>query len=161
MSSRSESIFKRVDLSAQQIRMVAQRRYEDAKFLLNTGSNARMNAAMYLGGFALECLLKARLLDKYSFLKRSVPTPLAAKDQAKLRGLIYQSHDLATMVDSLPELVKSLQRRDKEYQTNLAATLTQVCGEWTIFARYSPKNATQAEARRFLERIEELRKWLQ
>jgi len=62
-------IFARVRVSPTQLRTVAERRFDDASYLRESGKNARANGAMYLAGFVLECLLKARLIEKYSCLR--------------------------------------------------------------------------------------------
>jgi hypothetical protein len=41
------------------------------------------------------------------------------------------------------------------------ANLNRICGEWTIFARYSTQSATMHEASRFLDNIKELIPWLE
>ena len=58
-------IFLKVRLRPTQLRTVAERRFDDAVALRQTGKNARANGAIYLGGFAIECLLKARLLEDF------------------------------------------------------------------------------------------------
>ena len=40
-------------------------------------------------------------------------------------------------------------------------TLVRVCGEWTIFARYSTLSADIRDAREFLNDVGELKKWFQ
>jgi len=52
-----------------QLRTVADRRFGDADSLRRTGRNARANGAMYLGGFVIECPLKALLLEKFPWLQ--------------------------------------------------------------------------------------------
>lgn len=56
-------------LRPSQLRVVADRRFDDANTLRGTKQNARANGAMYLGGFVVEILLKARLLEKFAWLQ--------------------------------------------------------------------------------------------
>jgi len=116
-----------------------------------------MNAAMYLAGFALECRLKALLLEKLTF---SRAMRVAVPEETEYRRLIFQSHDLSAMHGQLPDLMTKLEKKDREHQTNTLSLLRQVCGEWTIFARYSPASATRAEAKLFIERVEDLKNWI-
>ena len=62
-------IFQKVRLRPTQLRTVANRRFGDAEALRETGQNARANGVMYLGGFVIECLLKAQLLERFRWLQ--------------------------------------------------------------------------------------------
>ncbi|GMU21650.1 MAG: hypothetical protein AMXMBFR13_17410 [Phycisphaerae bacterium] len=70
--SRRISVFSRERLKPSQLRMVAERRWGDADCLRHSGLNSRANGAMYLAGFAIECLLKAALLEKHGCFKANV-----------------------------------------------------------------------------------------
>jgi hypothetical protein len=68
-------IFKKIRLTPTQLRTVAERRFADAEALRDTKANARANGTMYLAGFVVECLLKAKLLERYRWLQSaSSPT---------------------------------------------------------------------------------------
>ena len=56
-------------LGPTQARTVANRRLGDAQALVDTGENTRANGAIYLGGIVIDCLLKARLMEKFPFLR--------------------------------------------------------------------------------------------
>lgn len=62
------TIFDRLRLRPSQLRTVVDRRFDDAETLRRTGENARANGAIYLGGFVIECLLKAKLLEEFPWL---------------------------------------------------------------------------------------------
>ena len=153
-------IFKRVRLRPTQLRTVADRRFDDAGALRATRQNARANGAMYLGGFVVECLLKARLLEKFQWLQSAGSPAGRSRDEQRLWSLCYRSHDLDEILAQLPEVTERLSRLEQRESNRLVQSLKSVCGQWTIFARYSPYNADIDDARRFLDVIEELKPWL-
>jgi hypothetical protein len=149
-------IFQKIRLRPTQLRTVADRRFDDANTLRKTGQNARANGAMYLGGFVIECLLKAKLLERFSWLE-SAGSPMGrSKDDQYLWSLCYRSHDLEEILAKLPEI----QDRLKRESDRLLYSLKRLCAQWTIYARYSPYNADIDDAREFLDQIEELKLWL-
>jgi len=156
------SIFARMRLTPGQLRTVAERRFADAESLRKTGENARANAAMYLAGFVIECLLKARLLEKYSWLQSVRNAGQLPKNERRLYDLCYRMHDLAEILDSLPDLKQRLMNLDRNrWQTgHLFPMLHSIVGRWTIFARYSTQMATMAEAGDFVHQIKEVKEWL-
>ncbi len=152
------SIFDKVMLSPSQLRTVAQRRYEDADYLRNSRLNKHANGVMYLGGFVLECLLKACLLERQPELTGPLPARRQDAVWLRRRHLLMRSHDLAALLEEMPSLLLRLAQVEptRRYRDNLL----KLCGQWTIFARYSPQSATMQEAGRFLEQIRELKPWL-
>jgi hypothetical protein len=156
------SIFEKMRLSPTQLRTVAERRFADAESLRRTGQNARANGAMYLAGFVVECLLKAKLLEKYSWLQSARNTGALPKADRKLYDLCYRMHDLAAISERLPEVKQHLMNLDRNRgQTGrLYPMLQSVVGRWTIFARYSPQMATMREAADFIRQIKEIKEWL-
>jgi hypothetical protein len=149
------SVFNRVPLNAKQLRTVADRRYDDADYLRASGRNKHANGVLYLGGFVLECLLKARLLETFPQL---ILPPRPGDARAMKRYDLLWRHDLAAIVEELPNLVQRL--NDLGAGGHFALTLRSLCGRWTIFARYSPKSATMQEADLFLDQIKDLKPWL-
>lgn len=137
------------------MRTVAERRFADADCLRKTGQNERANGAMYLGGFVIECLLKAKLLEKHKWLQGS-PGDLSkrSKPERELYSLCYQKHDLDGLLAHLPHVTQVLSSR------GLLKSLKDICGSWTVFARYSPRATTSENAKAFLADIKELKKWL-
>ena len=88
------NIFQKVRLHPTQLRTVADRRFADADVLRKTGKNTRANGSMYLGGFVIECLLKAMLLERYPWLQTAGSPQVRGKDDQYLWSLCYRSHDL-------------------------------------------------------------------
>ncbi len=152
-------IFQRIRRRPTQIRTVADRRLADAEYLRRSGRAAHANGAIYLGGFVLECLLKAQMLETHRWLQN--PPPNLAKRSAgdrRLYVLCYQSHDLAAISEQLPRVARKLY--DVDGTGRLHRSFKRLCGQWTVFARYSPRIAELSEAADFLDRIKELRPWL-
>lgn len=153
-------IFERQRLTAAQLRQVADRRYDDAEFLRQSGINARANGVFYLAGFVVECLLKARLVEAY-------PSVVAERDPGKLSrsdrltwALIFRSHELDQMLERLPDIEVKMRAANRMGGDVALASLKKICGEWTIFARYSTRVETMKAASVFLDQIKELRSWL-
>jgi len=153
-------IFQRVRLRPTQLRTVADRRYDDAATLCKTGKNARANGAMYLGGFVMECLLKAQLLAEYPWLETAGSPEGRSRNDRHLWSLCYRSHDLDEILAKLPKILERLSRVEQGGSNRLVQSLKGICSRWTIYARYSPHTADIHEARVFLEQVRELKQWL-
>jgi hypothetical protein len=149
-------IYDKVRLNPAQARTVADRRLADADYLGKSDRNIHANGAMYLGGIALECFLKAKLLERHAWLQHP-PEDIdnRSSQERELYRLCYVEHNLARLQERLSgEPLKPLER------AGLLPTLKELCGEWTIHVRYSPKMAPMRDARNFLSRIKELKRWL-
>lgn len=153
-------IFRRERLTPAQLRTVAQRRLDDADCLRKTGDNARANGVFYLGGFVIECLLKALMLERYPSMQRAPSPEKMSEQDRRIWYLIYRSHDLDGMLPYLPELQRSLREADEREGTDRLGWLTAICATWTIFARYSPKMEKMKDAAEFLDRVSDLKEWL-
>ena len=138
---------------------VAERRFNDAVALCDTGENARANGAAYLAGFVIEILLKARLVSKFESIARKRPHEVGDADR-EVWNLIWRRHDLEGMVTALKELEVALKARGERDGIDYAAELKKVCAEWTIQARYSPRTMLMSEARDILERVRRLKELL-
>jgi hypothetical protein len=153
MSGPPLDIFAKIRLTPGQLRAVAERRFADARCLLDSGDAERANGAIYMVGFVIECLLKALLL--------AVPVDaaaLSASDREVLH-LLY-SHELDDMLGFLPEIKAKFAGLRLASGRPVWQTLRNICEEWTVFARYSTKSAKPAQAREYLATIEEVKKWL-
>jgi len=115
---------------------------------------------MYLGGFVIECLLKASLLEKFPWLKNATPPAGRSKPDQYLWSLCYRSHDLDEILAKLPEIRDRLSRLEQRGTPRLLQSLNSICAQWTIYARYSTESADINEARTFLDQIKELKEWL-
>ena len=148
------SIFDKAKLTQRQLRTVADRRFADAEALRKTNRNRHANGAMYLGGFVIECLLKAKLLEKYTWLRTVRAPDGRPRREQRLWSLVYRLHSLDEILGWLPEIT---QRLVAAGQGRLVQNLKNICSRWTVFARYSPKTGEMSEARKFLDQIRELK----
>ena len=155
-----KGIFRKLRLTPGQLRAVAEKRYEDAQCLLKSDQSARANGAMYMGGFVIECLLKAMLLERHPNLQQPVDPAKLSKPDLEVHRLLY-SHDLDAMLEFLPEVETKLGAMQSTKGTPVLTRFRAICEEWTVYARYSPKHATiEGDARPFLETIREVKTWL-
>jgi hypothetical protein len=153
-------IFDKVRLRPSQLRTVADRRFGDAEALRKTKDNARANGAIYLGGFVIECLLKAKLLERFNWLQSAGSPDGRSKQEQRLWSLCYRRHDLDEVLAELPEITQRLSRLEQQGSSRFSQSLKGICSQWTVFARYSPYNADIDDARKFLKQVEELKPWL-
>jgi len=149
-------IFARQRLTTGQMRAVAERRFDDAKALCETGQNARANGAQYLAGIVIEILLKAALVEAFPGVAVLKSYEVSSADRL-VWNLIWRSHDLAEMLEHLPNLKASISRRGRIAGKPYLNWLAAICGSWTIFARYSPVTSTMEEAKVMLERVRTLK----
>lgn len=155
----SGDIFRKRRLTPNQLRAVAEHRGGDAWCLFESGQNARMVGAIYIGGFVIECLLKALLLERHPNLQRPVdPARLASADR-DVHALLY-NHELDEMLLFLPEVEKKLRSIGPGRRGSPWEGFRGICAEWSVYARYSPKQAKPEDARRFLETVDEVKQWL-
>jgi hypothetical protein len=157
---RGKQIFRKQQLGPGQLRAVAERRWGDARYLCMSGRNDRANGAMYLGGFVIECLLKAKLMEKYRWLANASPGQIQDASKRWIWNLCHRLHDLDEILEALPEVHTRVAAMEQMGQPRLTYGLRSLCAEWTIYARYSPLSADIEDAREFLERVEEIKKWL-
>ena len=157
--ARKRGIFAKRRLTPRQLRAVAALRLDDARALLETGRNARSNGAMYMGGFVIECLLKALLLERHPNLQAAVDPAALSEPDREVHRLLY-SHDLDEMLAFLPEVRTRLESVGDERGRSPWPAFRDVCAEWTIYARYSATQAPIAEAHRFLGTVDEVKEWL-
>ena len=150
-------IFQKLKLKPSQLRTVADRRFEDAQFLCRTRVNARANAAMYLGGFVLECLLKAKLLEKHGWLQNAASAESRPTMDRRLWSLCYRSHNLGEIAENLPEVISRISEFEQRGQRRLLHNFKSLCARWTIYARYSTQQADISEAQIFVDQVKELR----
>jgi len=156
MRSSITRIFLKLRLRPSQLRTVADRRLDDAIALRRTGQNARANGAIYLGGFVIECLLKARLLEVYAWLQNAPSAEGRSKDERYLWSLCYRLHDLDAILAKLPEIAQRMSRMEQRGSNRLGQSLKSICARWTVHARYSPFSADMHDAQAFLDQIKEL-----
>jgi hypothetical protein len=155
------SIFdKQKRLKPSQLRTVAERRFQDAKALCDTGQNPRANGAQYLCGFVIEILLKAQLIETFPQTANRLQHQLSSERERRIWSLIYRSHDLEEMLAHLPELVAGLIKRGTRDGRPYYDHLRSICASWTIYARYSTLETDMRDADMMLGRVRELKEVL-
>lgn len=113
----------------------ANERLRDAK-VLDKRENKRYTGAVYLGGYVLECLLKAAICTVQGTVR------LPAK---------YLTHELNELLDATG------------YRSTLPREIARKFADvtfWNVRLRYQGKRYNADEARRFLKNIEEIRQWI-
>lgn len=141
------NIFAKARLKPNQLRSVAERRFADARCLLDSGDLQRVNGAIYMAGFVIECLLKALLLERHPNLVRPLdPSKLSSSDREVFQ-LLY-SHELDEMRDFLPEIERKLADLKTQSGQSVWTAFCDICEEWTVHARYSSKQAKREQGER-------------
>jgi HEPN domain-containing protein len=115
---------------------ISRERFADAKVLLR---QKRYNGAVYLGGYVIECLLKAAVCVQ---LRRDT-----------LPGE-YRTHELEPLLRSsgLEADLKADQRLASRFYT---------ANIWCVDVRYQGAHVSAAEARDFVEAVQEVQQWIQ
>lgn len=111
--------------------------FDDTQFVYRA---ERLSAALYLGGFVLECLLKAALWER--------------RTEDRVRNLLF-SHDLSGLLEANTDLASTM-RADPLGRYEQFVKLS----SWTVRFRYNPKRIDPEDARIFLDRLKEVRAWL-
>jgi len=113
-------------------------RYKDARALIKAG---RWGGAIYVGGYVIECLLKAGVLRRL----RQIELPRE-----------HWHHDLDRLLDVawLRAPLKLPQNRE----VNEAMTLITLL--WDVTMRYGVVPVGRHQARKFLDAVRKVRSWL-
>lgn len=156
---RSRIVIPSSRLTPSQVRAVADLRLGDAKLLHASGLRRHNNGVVYLCGLAVDCLLKAALLEKHSELRTLEPHSLTG-DRRALWLLIYRTHELDEMLARLPELQVRLAGADARGTSRLLTILKSVCASWSISSRYNTRTVETDDAHVLFARVQELRPWL-
>jgi hypothetical protein len=139
---------------------VAQRRFEDARALCETGKNIHANGAQYLCGFVVEVLLKSQLVRRYPWVASKRSHEQMSKQDRAIWSLVFRSHDLEEMLNRLHGLEAALVEKGQRAGWSYMDNLRSICATWTIHARYSTRTTEMGEARDMLERVRKLKEVL-
>lgn len=118
----------------------AYQRLRESRFLLDADYS---NAAVYLSGYAIECVLKALILD-------SIPTGRVTVVRRSFAG--SRGHDFSWLRGVY------LANGGARFPPNLAGSFTLVNG-WNTDLRYSPRKIRLDEATRFLDATNAILAW--
>jgi len=130
------------------LRKAALKRKADARKLL-AGGPEHLRGAMYLGGYAIECKLKAVAMEIYDC---DTLRDLAGAWQAK-ESEVY-SHGLEALIEQLPF-------RSRFYSSEVSQDFVRHVNHWKPSWRYDPSSATQQQAEQFLDSVDRIFKWLE
>ena len=133
-----------------ELAIVSHQRLEDAKALLNA---SRWRGAMYVGGYAVECLLKTKLMQIYD-----------CNNLGELEDLLRQRSILPThrtiFTHQLEDLLRLTPGYNRLTQDRNFWHMFQVINLWTPQWRYTTKQTTHQEATRFLTFLENVMHWI-
>jgi hypothetical protein len=99
-------VFNKQQHSSGQLRAAARYRMGDAECLLGSKDKQRMNGAVYFAGIAMECLLKACLVDRYPWIGLKSDVSRLSKMDQEIYNQLYRWHDLDGIVELLPDVEK-------------------------------------------------------
>lgn len=146
-------------LRPSQVREAGRERLKDAEALISSRPNRRSIGAIYLSGLAIDCSLKACLLDRHRELQRAERADLDPERQ-RIWDLVYRSHDLTAMVERMPDLLYTLHASVPRRSAGLDVTLRRLCADWSIHIRYQTRSVDDETAIQFFEKAKELIPWL-
>ena len=128
----------------------SRQRLADAQALLNA---SRWRGAMYMAGYAVECLLKTKLMHIYD-----------CKNLRELEDLLWQRSILPTnrtvFTHQLEDLLRLTPGYNRLRQDRARWHMFQVVNLWTPQWRYTAKQTTYQEASRFLTFIDNVIHWI-
>ena len=129
----------------------SRQRLADAKSLLNA---SRWRGAKYMAGYAVECLLKTKLMHIYDCKNlRQLEDLLLQRSILPVHRTVF-THQLEDLLRLTPGYNRLRQNRDvwhTFHEVNL----------WTPQWRYTAKPSTRQEATRFLAFIENVMRWIE
>jgi HEPN domain-containing protein len=112
--------------------------FADTRFLFKSKRHA---AALYLGGFVVECLLKAAVWKR--------------RHEKKIGQLLY-SHNLTALLEHNSGLAENIRRADAGAIYIQFVRLS----NWNVRFRYNPAPVAYKDAEDFMRRLSEVRAWL-
>ena len=128
----------------------SRQRLADAEALLNA---SRGRGSMYMAGYAVECLLKTKLMYVYNCKNlRELEDLLRQRSILPAHRTVF-THQLEDLLRLIPGHNRLMRNRDiwhMFHEVNL----------WTPQWRYTAKQATPQEATRFLTFIENVMHWI-
>jgi HEPN domain-containing protein len=126
------------------------RRLRDAEVLRG---GKRWLASMYPAGYAVECLLKAKLMRKFGCLELAELADHLRTKRLLGRGDSVFSHQLRLLVRLTGALDRLRMNRDAWIAFN-------VVNEWVPAWRYSPAERTARQAADFIESVRKVTHWI-
>src|SRR5438128_2101014 len=114
----------------------------------------RWRGAMYLAGYSIECLLKARLMQRYGCRQLR-----DLERQSRSRGLLSE---LATVFDHRREVLFALTGALDRLKANRELWgRFRVMNQWIPAWRYSADLSNEKDAQRFLDAVGQMIHWIE
>ncbi len=126
-------------------------RLEDARALLQAG---RWRGAMYMAGYAVECLLKSKLMQRYG-----CRTLRELEDELQRRGVLAEQATVFT--HHLELLLRFTQRLDHLRQQRILWPQFVLVNRWIPAWRYMADAGNRQDATDFLEAVLQIMRWLE
>jgi len=130
------------------LRRAAVKRRADARRLFEGGAEHR-RGAMYMGGYAIECKLKAVAMEVCD--SRTLRDLALALDVDESE--VY-SHGLESLISHMPF-------RDRFYSSTVWRDFTRHLNQWRPSWRYDASMPTTRQAESFLDAVDRIYKWLE
>ena len=128
----------------------SRQRLEDARVLLR---GSRWRGAMYIAGYAVECLLKTKLMQIYGCQNlRDLEAVLQRRSVLSVGSTIF-THQLETLFKLTPSYHRLQQNQN-------ILSLFSVVNRWAPKWRYVSKRTTRDEAFFFISAVEQLMLWI-
>jgi len=126
-------------------------RLDDARVLLNA---ERWRGAMYMAGYAVECLLKTKLMQVYG-----CRTLRELEDELQRRGVLDEHATVFT--HQLELLLRLTQRSDQLRQHRTLWPQFTLVNRWLPAWRYTADMANRQDAEDFLEVVAQIMHWIE
>lgn len=126
-------------------------RLENAQALLAAG---RWRGAMYMAGYAVECLLKTTLMRRYD-----CRTLHDLEDELPRRGVLTDSATVFT--HHLEVLLRLTQRFEQLRQHRVLWPQFTLVNRWIPAWRYTANLANRQDATDFLEAVTQMMQWIE
>jgi HEPN domain-containing protein len=125
-------------------------RLDDAWALFHA---VRWRGAMYMAGYSIECLLKAKLMEIYNCRHL-----YQLEDELQRRGMLAANTTVFT--HQLEMLLRLAQARDRLQQNRTLWRQFNTVNRWMPAWRYTANRSSRTEAQNFLEAIEKILDWI-
>lgn len=126
-------------------------RLDDARALLNA---VRFRAAMYLAGYAIECLLKTKLMRLFDCRHLR-----ELEEELQRRGMLPGQATIFT--HQLEVLLRLTGGMDRLRQNGPLWQLFNLVNRWVPSWRYSADLSNHDDAKDFLEAVEKVSHWIE
>jgi len=126
-------------------------RLDDARTLLNAG---RWRGAMYMSGYAVECLIKTKLMQNYSC--RNL---YELENELQRRGILASHATIFT--HHLELLLRLTQAFDRLKQNQVLWPQFNIINRWVPAWRYTSDLANRQDAEDFLEAVLDIMQWIE